>query len=304
MANIKVYHSQTTLETPFGPLQLRMAGKSTAKPVLLMHGAMNDECQLSWYHLVPFLAPYYRVIGLDFPCHGGSRPWKGKATESELLECIESVRYFLHVDKLNLIGFSMGGAVAIAYALKHMLRVRSFVAVSPGGVSKNIPSQFYSWVLSRISGAGKYLAKTYQHISREKVSRSFSTSLLSGENSEAFEDLLELTHQEMVAKSQHGESVLDDWQVQTLSPFRLRINHTKKLRNLTMPTLWLSGAKDQLVPPEDVQKAAALTPRSKFELIPNAGHFLPLDQPEKVNQSILAFLQSLEKPVRTAQALS
>ncbi len=61
-----------------GNLRVITAGE-TGKAVLLLSGAGLDNALLSWKHLIPELAPHYRVFAPDWPKQGKSTPWKGVA---------------------------------------------------------------------------------------------------------------------------------------------------------------------------------------------------------------------------------
>jgi pimeloyl-ACP methyl ester carboxylesterase len=66
-------------------------------------------------------------------------------------------------------------------------------------------------------------------------------------------------------------------------------DHT--LRAISIPTLLLTGDHERVVSPHKViDRAARLMPRIETGLIGDAGHLLPVDQPEEVNARVLAFL--------------
>jgi pimeloyl-ACP methyl ester carboxylesterase len=66
----------------------------------------------------------------------------------------------------------------------------------------------------------------------------------------------------------------------------------KRLPLITAPTLLLWGEQDRIVPRSYADKfAAAITGRTKFQLIPGAGHLAELDEPEQVAAAILSWSQ-------------
>jgi pimeloyl-ACP methyl ester carboxylesterase len=72
-----IYSKHHLLKSAGGPISVYESGNERLSPVLLLHGAMYDEARLIWYHLAPFLAKSRRVLAIDFPGHGQSRPWSG-----------------------------------------------------------------------------------------------------------------------------------------------------------------------------------------------------------------------------------
>ena len=81
-----------------------------SKTLVLVHGWTCDET--SWAANVPELAKHYRVITLDLPGHGKSgSPKDGKITMDLFARAVEAVRAEQKVDKIILVGHSMGTPV-------------------------------------------------------------------------------------------------------------------------------------------------------------------------------------------------
>lgn len=68
-----------------------------------------------------------------------------------------------------------------------------------------------------------------------------------------------------------------------------RRDQQKTLRRATMPALILAGAQDGLVPLRRQSFMADLMPTARVQVIQNAGHLLPLEQPEAVSQALIQF---------------
>jgi pimeloyl-ACP methyl ester carboxylesterase len=66
----------------------------------------------------------------------------------------------------------------------------------------------------------------------------------------------------------------------------------QELRTLNLPILLLLGDHEMMYQPQQaLERAMQIFPRVQTELILDAGHFLPADQPEQVNQKLLDFFQ-------------
>jgi pimeloyl-ACP methyl ester carboxylesterase len=74
-----------------------------------------------------------RVVAPDFPGHGFSPPGSGRATPDALLASVSSALGALVDEPAVLVGHSLGGAVALHYALAYPQRVRALILVSPAG---------------------------------------------------------------------------------------------------------------------------------------------------------------------------
>jgi pimeloyl-ACP methyl ester carboxylesterase len=64
-----------------------------------------------------------------------------------------------------------------------------------------------------------------------------------------------------------------------------------QLHRISIPTLILFGQYDKVVPPENASLLAEKIAGSKVVILPNAGHFFPLEAPEAASQAVIEFLQ-------------
>ena len=99
-----------------------------SKTIVLVHGWTCDET--SWAANVPELAKHYRVITLDLPGHGKSdSPKDGQVTMEMFAKAVEAVRVEQKVDKMILVGHSMGTPVIPQYAHLYPQHVTALVLV-------------------------------------------------------------------------------------------------------------------------------------------------------------------------------
>ena len=72
-----------------GPLSSRAAGDPGRPVVVLLHGAMFDESRFVWDQLFGRLAAHARVVAIDLPRHGASRPWAGHLDHDRLVAILD-----------------------------------------------------------------------------------------------------------------------------------------------------------------------------------------------------------------------
>jgi pimeloyl-ACP methyl ester carboxylesterase len=273
-----------------GPVSVYESGEKSLPPVLLLHGAMYDEARLSWYHLAPYLSNSRRVLALDFPRHGSSRPWNGFMDQDCLINVLDEVIRYFNLPPLPLVGLSMGGAISIGYTLKNPEKVTGLVLMGPGGLGDKVKNQFLSWAIVKFPGALTALTRYYGKMPPEKMRKSLASLFDSRENTPGFTDLIAIIIEEARLKWKDREKSMDDWQLEGLAPFKLKINFLPELHLLACPSLWLRGKNDPLVSQKDMEEAAHLAPDGIFLQIENAGHLLPLEQPAEVNKAVMDFL--------------
>lgn len=286
----KIYDRHSLINLEGGPISVYESGEQSLPPILLLHGAMYDEARLTWYHLAPFLAKTRRVIALSFPRHGASRPWTGFADQNCLIQVTAEVIRHFDLPPLPLVGLSMGGAVSVGFALNNPNRVTGLVLMGPGGLGDKVKSQFWSWAFVKTPGALAAITQYYGKMRPEKLRKSLASVFTGGLYTPDYDDLIELLTEEARLKWKFREKPMDDWQLSGLAPFRLKMNLLPELHRLSCPSLWMHGKNDKLVSQKDMEQAAAISPSGSFIQVDNAGHLLPLDQPDAVNKTVSDFL--------------
>ena len=100
-------------------------------PLVLLHG-LGNEAHL-WDDFVPAVAPHYHVIALDQRGHGDS-DWDPEARydAESMADDLEAVLDAFEIDRFVLLGFSMGGRVAMTFAGRHPERLAGLVIADIG----------------------------------------------------------------------------------------------------------------------------------------------------------------------------
>jgi pimeloyl-ACP methyl ester carboxylesterase len=107
----------------------------SAKPSLLLLHGVNEQAG-TWAPVVRELARDYRLIVPDLPGHGESEPKTGPITYALMNERIASlVAREVKDGKVTIVGNSMGGWLAMLYALEHPSRVERLVLENASGMA-------------------------------------------------------------------------------------------------------------------------------------------------------------------------
>jgi 3-oxoadipate enol-lactonase len=72
-----------------------------------------------------------------------------------------------------------------------------------------------------------------------------------------------------------------------------RADSTPLLAQVSVPTLVITGAEDEMIPVDESRRMASAIPGAKLEIIPGAGHLANLEQPDAFNKALTAFLTTL-----------
>ncbi len=115
-------------------------GEGDGAPVLLVHGFGGDLN--TWMFTQPALAEARRTIALDLPGHGGSAKEVGAGGPEELTDAVEGLADALGIERMHLVGHSMGGAVAALAALRRPERAASLTLIAAAGLGPEIDGAF------------------------------------------------------------------------------------------------------------------------------------------------------------------
>ena len=138
-------------------LHVRQAGSGDAEPLLLIHGLGTS--QVIWDAVVPGLARTRRVVTIDLPGFGRSAP---AGPGFELGAVADRVARGLAAHgvsgPLDVVGHSLGGAVALTLAVDRPRLVRRLVLVAPAGLhARTLPRPLIQGALG-VGAEGRFAA--------------------------------------------------------------------------------------------------------------------------------------------------
>ncbi|SHK80160.1 alpha/beta fold hydrolase [Desulforamulus aeronauticus] len=282
------------LKVSGGPISVYEAGSKEKPAVMMLHGAMYDEARFIWDQMFPFLSKDYHVFALDTPRHGKSRPWEGNLDHLRLMDILHGTFCSLGLERFSLVGLSMGGSLSIEYASLHPKRVASMVLFEPGGLGDRIDLEFITWLYIKMPGMLRMLSKKYIRSNHDSIRKMLDSIFVGSTKPTDPDRLVAILEDEIKGKHDYGEKDMDDWQLNAIGPFRLKWNLLDRIPLIKCPTLWLRGSDSVLVKQHEMERAVRLAKQggteATLEIIKNAGHILPLEQPEKANMAVKVFL--------------
>jgi pimeloyl-ACP methyl ester carboxylesterase len=102
---------------------------SGGTPLLLLHGGLFN-IDLQFGELLPSLAASRQVIAADFQGHGRTNDIDRPLTSADLASDVVGLLQHLHVNRVDIFGFSVGGGVALYLAIRHPELVRKLIVSS------------------------------------------------------------------------------------------------------------------------------------------------------------------------------
>jgi branched-chain amino acid transport system permease protein len=213
----------------------------------------------------------------------GTSGHNGKYGIDDLADDIEAFVEALQIERFHLVGHSIGGAIALEYALRFPARVTGLDLVSPapGDSLESMTAQdtHSGWVLRQFDPHRPFDRATL--LTMLRIGRDFGTNRpYFRKRLQAFmpgADLEAVGFERLVRDASAMEplailglySGLADWDVRA------------RCAQVSVPTRVLAGALDVLVPPESLEVLAHAMPNATYELLPEVGHCAMLEQPER-----------------------
>ncbi|MFH6602794.1 alpha/beta fold hydrolase [Maribacter algicola] len=252
------------IPTTYGIAHVIVSGPKNEEPIVLLHG-MNASSTM-WYPNIESLSKNHRVFAIDFILEPGkSYLFNDIENVEEVTDWYEEVLYVLELESFHLIGASRGGWLAVNLALHNQEKIKSLLLLSP--------AQTFIWIrpsLDLFKNIVTLLSSKDKQIDQSLESMSTDVENISDTYLKQYKIGLE-------RKSENKF-------VTSMKPFS-----NEELKSLQMPVLVLIGDDDMINEKRTIE-IARLLPKGKGEVIPNAGHFLSIDQAKLVNEKMVTFL--------------
>ncbi len=267
-------HVQPPIEARVPELGLHYLHAGTGHPVLLLHGwAAFKEI---WWGTLLAIAPRYHGIALEWPGHGRSPAVSDIERLSDLATLAAHASTLLGLERITVVGHSMGGRVAALLALVHPSLVARLVlvdaALDPAHIAPYGRRMLQLREIQRTIRLGRWLGG------------GFGRLLKPAEHEHAgglVRPFLRRAYYNGLADAQTLHRYVNALYAESLD---------ERLPEITQPTLIISGARDPLVLPRQARRAAELIPNAQLQLIPRALHTPMDDQPAAFYRVLLDFL--------------
>jgi len=245
--------------------------------VVLLHGSGNGACGYSNFkgNYPALVKAGYRTILPDLVGFGYSdKPADVEYPLSFFVECVKQALDVIGVAKYTLLGNSLGGAVALGFALEHPQNVERLVLMAPGGLN-DLPDYLampgMAAMFQTFSGGAP--------LTVDKMKAFFIQAFVV--NPACVDDALVAERFELM-KLQNPQ-VMKTMKVPNL---------TARLPEIGCPALTLWGLNENMMPDSGILRLAKGLKNGRMVLVPNCGHWVMIEHRELFNRTVIDFLEN------------
>lgn len=233
-------------------------------PVLLIHGFGGDLD--NWLFNIDNLAQNRPTYALDLPGHGQSVKASTSPNLALLTATIIEFLDFLKVDKVNLIGHSMGGLVAAQVAIESPTSVASLGLICSAGLGADINADYID---------GFTAAANRRELKPVLLNLFADASLV---NRSMVEDLLMYKRLDGVLAFLTGLSAA------LFSGGQQTVNLVEGINALSIPVLAIAGSEDAIIPARHCESLS----KADCHVLEGAGHMAQMEKAGQVNELLIA----------------
>jgi len=244
-------------------------------PLILVHGYPLNRTL--WRGQVKGLSGIARVIAPDLRGHGESKNTPGSFSMQLLAKDIWELIQNLGIkEPVVLCGLSMGGYICFEFYRNYPKMVKGMILTATKSTADSIEAKAKRDEAAELARDQGPLA----------IAAAMLPKMMAPATYQAQPNLVEQVRKMM-------ENISTQTIVGDLKAMKNREDSTSLLDKMDIPVLILHGMDDQIIPMTEVDTMKNRIKTSTLVLIPEAGHLLNLEQPNRFNQAVKEFMQSL-----------
>jgi pimeloyl-ACP methyl ester carboxylesterase len=264
------------LKRPDAAIYYEAVGRGPA--LVFAHGLGGNH--LSWWQQVPHFADRFTCVTFAHRGFTPSRVDAGAAGEAAYADDLAALADHLELETVALVCQSMGGWTGLEFAFRWPERVRALVLASTSG-------RIDFGTIEGPEAADIRAWQTQSAIALESLPAQ-NIHVAGGARLAREQPALHLLYQQIDALTP------PEWKAAIRKQlFALRTQPAARLRELRVPTLYIVGDEDIVFPAVAAPALARLTPNAQLARVPDAGHSVYFERPQRFNEIVAGFLGKL-----------
>ena len=249
------------------PIHFTSTGKGTA--VVLLHGFLENSSM--WNEIVPEISKKNRVICIDLLGHGQSESHGYIHTMEEQAEMVKTVLAFLKLRKYIIVGHSMGGYIALAFAKLYAKNIKGLCLMNSTALPDTEEKKINR---DRGIAAVKQNHKTFVRIAIPMLFSEKNRAIFTSEITSVTNEALKLSAQGIIA---------------ALEGMKVRKNNTQIYKKAEFPMMMIIGKED---PALDYKSLIQQTKNTNVNVVefPD-GHMSHIENKHELIETLTQFIK-------------
>jgi 4,5:9,10-diseco-3-hydroxy-5,9,17-trioxoandrosta-1(10),2-diene-4-oate hydrolase len=269
-----------------GDFKLHYHEAGEGEPVVMLHGGGPGASAWSNFgRNLPVFAASHRTLLVDQPGFGGSD--KPEITSQYFTFSADALVYLLDtlgIQRVHIVGNSLGGGTAVRFALRHPDRAGRLVLMAPGGLGVNVfspdPTEGIKALYSFAAPPGPDREKLAKFLRTLVFDQSLVTDDLVEERFRVAADPESLRAMASMGKSFTSPETFEEGML------------WREAYKLRQRVLLVWGREDRVNPLDGALLALKMIPRAQLHVFGRCGHWAQLEKFDEFNRLTLDFLRS------------
>lgn len=275
-------YSQTRL---IDGIKIHFVEAGEGQPLLFLHG-LGGSWE-DWAANLQSFTPLYRAMAMDFPGFGDSDKAEADYSIEWLTGIVEKFLEERKLERVTIVGHSMGALVALKLAARGNSRVQRLIVADAVGIGGK--AEFLSYVLTKKIMGPDSRWESIEGVMRDQFKMMIEV-FIKGQRPETSKEFFQSVPKSPVT----GNPLLPMTPSVQLSASIIDFDIRPQLASILQPTLILWGEKDPVAPPPDAVFLKSKIPRATLAILEGCGHSPMKEQPERFDREVWKFLQAEE----------
>ncbi len=245
-------------------------GNPSGEPIFMVHG---NFASWRWYEptLKRLNQTDYRGIAVDLPGFGDSSNPEREISIENYAKELEGFINTFNLERINLVGHSLGGAVCMKYALSNPDKINKLLLIDPAPADGLVtPEEYYP------------ILESYKH-NRGLLKQALSGMLASGDPDKMLNKLTD-------------DALLMDQRAFSGNARALeKYNYLQELHKIKSPVLFIVGEKDALITEALLKPTTDNLDKAKIQVLSDTGHAINVEDPDRFVQILEDFFGGKKK---------
>jgi len=241
----------------------RYIEQGTGEVLLLLHGLMGALS--NWEYVIEEFSKEYRVLIPMLPIYELPLLTIGVKTLSKF---VHKFIQYKKLENITVLGNSLGGHVALIYALNHPEKLKAMVLAGSSGLYEN-------------AFGGSFPRRESYDFIKEKVEYTFYSPKTA--TKELVDDVYESVN--------NRHKII---RLLAMAKSAIRHNMAKDLHKIKIPVALIWGRDDKITPPEVAVEFSHLLPNAELTWVDECGHAPMMEQPVQFNNLLKNFLEKIK----------